>query len=66
MLRSRKKKKEGGLNLHRDRKMDFSSLQPEKCKDCVWGRWDSAQFCSRIKCVKEDDDAKTDKQLANA
>ncbi|RAW18479.1 hypothetical protein DC345_04950 [Paenibacillus taichungensis] len=28
--------------------------QPEKCKGCVWGRWDGVkQFCSRPVCPKE-------------
>lgn len=29
-------------------------LQPEKCRSCVWGRFEgSKHFCPKIKCVKE-------------
>lgn len=55
LIYRRKDKKEGGPNLLRDRKMDFSSMQPDKCRGCVWGRWEGQQFCSLQKCVKEGD-----------
>lgn len=29
--------------------------QPEKCKSCLWGRWEGTkQFCSKNECVKKD------------
>lgn len=29
--------------------------QPEKCRGCVWGRWDGVkQFCSMPRCVRYD------------
>lgn len=28
--------------------------QPQKCQNCLWGRWDGMkQFCSKINCIKE-------------
>ena len=41
------------------RKLDDEKLQPEKCRGCIWGRWEaSKQFCSRIKCPRDGKEVK--------
>jgi hypothetical protein len=56
-MRRRRIKKDGGLNLLRDRKMEYSEVQalaqPPKCRGCSWGSFEGKQFCSKQKCVKE-------------
>ena len=51
------RRKKGGPNLMRDRKMDYHEIQaltqPAKCRGCSWGRFEGKQFCSLQKCVKE-------------
>lgn len=41
----------------------ISTLQPEKCRGCVWGEWaGSVQMCKRLRCQKE---GANDKAKAN-
>ncbi|MNW64347.1 hypothetical protein D3C74_426260 [compost metagenome] len=37
----------------------ISTLQPEKCRGCVWGEWaGSVQMCKTVECKKKEGDAK--------
>lgn len=32
---------------------EYKPKQPEKCKDCIWGKWDGTiQYCPKIICVE--------------
>lgn len=50
----RRSKKDGGPNLYRERRQEFS-LQPEKCKSCEWRSGNGVQFCIWQICIKGDD-----------
>jgi hypothetical protein len=29
-------------------------IQPEKCRRCIWGKWqDTTQYCSFANCIKD-------------
>ncbi|BBI32473.1 hypothetical protein KCTCHS21_18720 [Cohnella abietis] len=54
MVNRSKRKKDGGLNLYRDRKMSFPEKPPEKCVGCPYGRWqDTTHYCLWVNCPKE-------------
>jgi hypothetical protein len=53
-MRRRRIKKDGGLNLHRERKEIFPEQPPTKCIGCPYGRWqDTVHYCSWVNCFKE-------------
>jgi hypothetical protein len=54
VIRGGRVKKDGGPNLYRERKRDYSALQPTKCRGCVEGKWEgSVQFCGSPRgCVR--------------
>jgi len=36
-------------------KVPAPAIQPEKCRKCIWGRWqETKQFCFLVSCIKGD------------